>query len=128
MSYRRRSIEGLRFDETRLGYGMGEDVDFSARVAARAPLVWTPLAAIEHAESQINREDDFLLARRTVRSRWQLAKHGVSPVSRTAVIYAAIGDALRLLVMAGVFRSHHYLRQAAATFTSFVDIIKGVPV
>ncbi|WP_306978592.1 glycosyltransferase family 2 protein [Streptomyces canus] len=127
MSYRRRCIAGLRFDESRSGYGMGEDVDFSARVAGRAPLVWTPLAVIEH-RYPFNHGDNIQLRRRAVRSRWQLAKHGVGSVIRAAVVYAVIGDALMLLAMAGVFRSRHHARQACATLVGLVDVIKGLPV
>jgi GT2 family glycosyltransferase len=128
MSYRRRSIGGLRFDETRAGNGMGEDVDFSARVAARADLVWTPLAVLDHRESPINREGELVVRRRIIRSRWRFAMLGVGPVSRSAVLYSLAGDTIMLLVMAGVFRSRDCLRQAVANAAGVIDIIRRVPV
>ncbi|MER5469970.1 glycosyltransferase family A protein [Streptomyces sp. NPDC002935] len=128
MSYRHSAIRGLRFDETRAGNGMGEDVDFSARVAERTELLWTPRAVLDHLLSPINREDDLWVRRRGIRSRWRLAVLGVSPVSRAAVLYSVLGDALMLLAMAGVFRSRRYMREAAADAAAVLDIVKGVPV
>jgi GT2 family glycosyltransferase len=128
MSYRTSAIAGLRFDETRAGNGMGEDVDFSARVAERACLIWTPQPVIDHRESPINREDDLVSRRRAIRSWWRLAVLGIGSVSRLAVLYAVLGDTLMLLIMAGVFRSRRYLRQAFANGAGIVDALKGTPV
>ncbi len=128
MSYRAGAIAGLRFDETRAGNGMGEDVDFSARVAERAPLMWTPQAVIDHRESPVNREDDLVARRRAIRSWWRLAVLNIGSVNRFAVLYAVAGDTLMLLIMAGVFRSRRYMRQAIANGAGLVDIVRGTPV
>ena len=128
MSYRCRSITGLRFDESRSGNGVGEDVDFSARVAARAELVWTPLAVLEHRQSAINREDQATVMRRVIRSRWRLAADRVGQVSRTAVLYAIAGEVLISLTKAGRHRSRGLARHAFAHLAAVGDIIKGTPV
>ena len=128
MSYRRRAIAGLRFDETRARAGSGMDVDFSARAAARTVLIWTPHAFLEHRVSQINRDADLLARRRAVRSRWRLAKIGVAPVNRSAVLYAILGDTLMLLAMTAVFRSRRHFREAITNGVGVVDAIRGVSV
>jgi glycosyltransferase involved in cell wall biosynthesis len=128
MSYRVPCIAGLRFDEARAGNGMGGDIDFSARVAARAKLIWTPSPVLEHRGSPINRENDLMARRRIIRSRWRLAKRGVGPVSRAAVLYSIAGDTIILLAMAGGFRSRLHLREAVANIAGVIDITKGAPV
>lgn len=128
MSYRTNVIAGLRFDETRTGNGMGEDVDFSARVAERACLLWTPEPVIDHRESPLNRDDDLLARRRVIRSWWRLAAIGIGPVNHAALLYAVLGDTLMLLAMAGVFRSRRHLREAIANGAGVIDGIKGTPV
>ncbi|MGW1809118.1 glycosyltransferase [Streptomyces sp. NPDC002078] len=128
MSYRRSSITGLRFDESRAGNGVGEDVDFSARVGMRSQLVWTPLAVLEHRQSPINREDTALVTRRVIRHRWRLACDRVGRVSRTAVLFAITGEVFLSLFLAGMLRSRHYARHAAAHAAAVSDIVKGIPV
>jgi GT2 family glycosyltransferase len=128
MSYRRRSITGLRFDETRTGGGLGEDVDFSARLAQRAPLMWTPTAVLEHRQSPINREEVAAVARRRIRNRWRLAGDHVGSVHPTAVLYGAVGEILISLVKAAVLRSRHHWNLAAATAAGLGDVVKGTPV
>ena len=48
MSYRREALEDLRFDETLPLYGWLEDVDFSARVQQRGPMIKTNAVAGVH--------------------------------------------------------------------------------
>jgi GT2 family glycosyltransferase len=46
MSFRMSVICGLKFDERRKGYAVGEDVDFGLKVLQRGPLVYTPNARL----------------------------------------------------------------------------------
>ena len=48
MSYRRKAIEGLHFDESLPLYGWLEDVDFSARVRQRGPMIKTDAVSGVH--------------------------------------------------------------------------------
>ncbi|WP_181802889.1 glycosyltransferase family 2 protein [Streptomyces shenzhenensis] len=128
MSYRRRAIDSVRFDETRARAGSGMDLDFSARVAARTQLIWTPRAFLNHSASDIERDDELLVRRRVVRSRWRLARIGVGPVNRPAVLFAVMGDTLMLLAMTVVFRSRTHLRQAIANGVGVIEAVRGVPV
>jgi GT2 family glycosyltransferase len=128
MSYRCRDIAGLRFDEGRAGNGVGEDVDFSARVAKRAPLMWMPTAVLEHRQSPVNREEEAAVMRRTIRHRWRLAMHGVGPVTRGAVLYGVLGQIVISLAKAGTRRSRYSLRMAVTSAVALIDIAKGLPV
>ncbi|MDU8997262.1 MULTISPECIES: glycosyltransferase family A protein [Streptomyces] len=128
MSYRRRAIAGLRFDETRARAGSGMDVDFSARVAAHAELIWTPRAFLVHRVSPIDRDDELLARRRVIRSRWRFARSDAFPVSRVAVLYAVLGETLMLLAMMAVFRSRFHLRQALANSAGVVEAFRGLSV
>lgn len=128
MSYRSESIAGMRFDEGRAGNGVGEDVDFSARVAQRAVLMWAPRALLEHRQSPVNREDVGLVQRRTIRSRWRLAHEHVGPVRPFAVCFGIAGEVLIDLALAARLSSRSYLRLAVASAAGAVDIIRKIPV
>lgn len=125
MSYRTTAISGLWFDEERRGNGVGEDVDFSARVAASHPLAWTPFAVLEHRQSPVNREAVNFVQRRVIRSRWRLASQGVGGVRKAAVVCAVLADAAIALGKAARFRSRHYGLYAWANLLGLVDASRG---
>jgi GT2 family glycosyltransferase len=56
MSYRREVLAATAFDEWYAGYGLGEDADFSWRVARRWRLAQTPRARLVHRHSEVARE------------------------------------------------------------------------
>src|SRR5581483_12103233 len=56
MTYRREVFTRFRFDEWYDGYGLGEDEDFSFRVARAWRLVQTPHARLVHWVSPVARE------------------------------------------------------------------------
>lgn len=128
MSYRCRSVSGLRFDESRCGNGIADDVDFSARAADRAPLVWTPRAVLEHRLSPVNRDTAAVTLRRTIRSRWRLARDHVGRVNRAAVLYGVIGEFLVSALLAVRHRSGFHARLAVACVAGAVDVVRRVPV
>ena len=128
MSYRTSEIVGLKFDEARTGNGIGEDVDFSARVAARAPLLWTPSAILEHRQSPINRETANLVQRRVIRHRWRLARDKVGGVRRATVLYAVMGEVLVASYKAIRLRSRHYGSFALANAMGLADVVMRRPV
>jgi GT2 family glycosyltransferase len=55
MFFKRKELSGIFFDETRKGYGLGEDVDFTYRLKTRGPLVVTNSASVDHKLSPVNR-------------------------------------------------------------------------
>lgn len=98
MSFRVSAISGLRFDENRVGYAMGEDVDFGLKAGARGRLVHVPSARLLHKLSPTNRHDRPLMMEMSLRHRWQLAKDFPIQVSKSFVVYASIATALPWLV------------------------------
>jgi GT2 family glycosyltransferase len=55
MAWRRKRIEGLRFDENLHGYGYMEDIDFSLAAARRGELWVVPAARLLHAKTETAR-------------------------------------------------------------------------
>ncbi|EKD78390.1 MAG: hypothetical protein ACD_41C00352G0001 [uncultured bacterium] len=56
MCYRWSVVKDIPFDEWFAGYGLGEDFDFSYRVAKLGKLVADPTIAVEHHHSSLNRD------------------------------------------------------------------------
>ena len=103
MAYRHASMKGMRFDESRLGVGWGEDVDFSARIAVRGQLMIITEPPVVHAQSPIGR-DSVAVRRECERvSRARLAADEVGRVRPLAVLYGSMFLASRDDLMRGYF-------------------------
>jgi GT2 family glycosyltransferase len=124
MSYRTSALDGLRFDERRGGNGLGEDVDFSARLGSRGRLLWVPDARVEHRQSAINRESALRVKRKAVAHRWQLAQDRVAPVRRRWVLVAAVGESALHIVKALSRASRHEAYAAAAVVLGMFDLCR----
>lgn len=122
MSYRVDRLHGLSFDERRTGNGLGEDVDFSARVRTRGSLVWWPAARMAHLQSPVNRSGDAYVTRRGVVHRWHLAVDGVGGVKRIGVVYATVGLIVVSLGRAALGRRSALLGAKAAAL-GLVDLL-----
>lgn len=94
MSFRVAAIAGLRFDEDRTGYAIGEDVDFGLRASSRGALRHVPTARLVHHQSPVNRHDRPALVRMAVAHRWTLAEDRLGRVKRGKVIYGALAESL----------------------------------
>ena len=120
MAYRHNSMKGMRFDESRLGVGWGEDVDFSARIAVRGQLMIITEPPVVHAQSPIGR-DSIAVRRECERvSRARLAADEVGRVRPLAVLYGSMvlasrDDLMRGYFALGALRRHidRSLREAA---------------
>jgi GT2 family glycosyltransferase len=95
MSYARRHIRGLRFDERRKDYSLGEDVDFGLRARAIGKLRYIPDAQLIHYLSPMNREKEMDLLSQQVVHRWTLAEDRLGNVSRFSVFFLTLGMALK---------------------------------
>jgi len=113
MSYRLSAIDGFRFDESRLGYALGEDVDFSARMGLVGRLDFIGNAKLRHNFAQSNRLDVEELAHDDVVSRWKLASE-LPFVNKLAVAYATVGHAF-LYYVTSPRRGCAWQRRAAKT-------------
>lgn len=125
MSYRVRLIAGLQFDERRVGGGLGEDVDFSSRAAARGPLVWTPRARTAHLYSPLGREQARNVVRGDVLHRWRLASDGVAGVKRGWVIYSTLGIAVVQTARAARNRTAEPLQAGLGALLGLVDVLRS---
>ena len=111
MSYRLSSISGMTFDESRLGYALGEDVDFSSRVGLKSPLNYVPTARLEHQFEPRDRVDSIALAQEDVLSRWKLAET-LPHVRKPAVALATVAHAASYY-LTGFTRATSWRRKAA---------------
>jgi GT2 family glycosyltransferase len=94
MSFAVGSLQGLRFDEKRSVWALGEDVDFSLRVGQRGLLVHVPDAKLFHHLSPTNRDRAIDLITQDVLNRWALAKDNLGKVSRIHVFVSSVMLAL----------------------------------
>jgi GT2 family glycosyltransferase len=112
MSYRIKALTGLEFDESRTGYALGEDVDFSARVGLENQLVYVPTARLEHRFEPRARVDSAALATDDVMSRWKLAE-SLPFVNKPAVAFSTIAHAISYYLTS--FSANNAWRRKAAT-------------
>jgi len=137
MSFRMSAIRGLKFDERRKGYALGEDVDFGLKALERGALLYTPTARLIHHLSPTNRAEYPKLVRASVRSRWILAVDFPHRVSRGLVVYSSIAEGLMIgvkVIGATLLRRNPTTtvkrdralrrRHALAFFAGVVDVVK----
>jgi GT2 family glycosyltransferase len=124
MSFRMSAIRGLKFDERRKGYALGEDVDFGLKALERGPLLHTPAARLVHHVSPTNRADQAKLVRASVHNRWALATDFPQRVSRGVVVYSSIAEGL-IFAVKSVKRGRGLRRRmAAAAFAGVADVLR----
>jgi len=124
MSFRMSAIRGLKFDERRKGYALGEDVDFGLKALERGPLLHTPAARLVHHVSPTNRADQPELVRASVHNRWALATDFPHQVNRGIVVYSSIAEGL-IFALKSVRRGRHLRRRmAAAAFAGVADVLR----
>ncbi|WP_082575951.1 glycosyltransferase family 2 protein [Arthrobacter sp. Soil762] len=109
MSFRLAMIDGLAFDERRVGYAIGEDADFGLRASARGKLRHVHAARLHHHQSPVNRHKRPLLVRMAVAHRWSLAEDNLGRVRRSMVVYGTLTESVTYLVRFLLSRSHDRL-------------------
>lgn len=109
MSFRLGKIEGLEFDERRVGYAIGEDADFGLRASARGKLRHVHTARLYHHQSPVNRHKRPLLVRMAVAHRWSLAEDKLGRVRRSMVVYGTLTESFTYLLRFVLSRSHDRL-------------------
>jgi len=124
MSFRMSAIRGLKFDERRKGYALGEDVDFGLKALERGQLLHTPAARLVHHVSPTNRADDPKLVRASVHNRWALATDFPHRVSRGAVVYSSLAEGLIFAVKSVKRGRLPRRRMAAAAFAGVADVLR----
>lgn len=88
MSFRSAVFEFERFDETKAGYALGEDVDFTYRVRQRFRLVVTPVARLKHLFAPAEGRKAVI---GEMRHRYRLVRSGVGNLSMGAFWLSVVG-------------------------------------
>lgn len=94
MSFRKRIFQEFSFNSERyLGYGLGEDKDFSYRVSRKYRLIINPKAMLLHLESSKMRGDKYTFGRKYMIERFIFFKNFVkkTPSSWIFFYYAVFG-------------------------------------
>jgi len=125
MTFNLVKIAGLRFDESRSGYAMGEDVDFSLKAKSRGPLYHLPFATLLHNLSQVNRHDSQTLIEMEIRNRWKLAIDHPKYVQKFWVAHSIILSSAYFLFI-GIRNFHgEYIKRAAASLNTLGRCVIG---
>lgn len=88
MSFRSELFNKIKFDESRTGSGVGEDVDFCLRAKLFGKLLWTPDTSVIHNQTPINRLKDSENKVATLNHRLRLAEDNLGGVKTHFVYYA----------------------------------------
>lgn len=94
MSFRKRHIEDMGFDEDIIG-NIGDDLDFTYRLSKRSCLVITPEAQLTHRSSSTNRPEPIEMARlgTSFRRGW-IYRKAPPDISKIAFWYSVVGQLL----------------------------------
>ncbi|MBF0448480.1 MAG: glycosyltransferase family 2 protein [Magnetococcales bacterium] len=128
-SFPRRIFEKHRFSEKYKGYGLGEDKDFTFRVARdNNRLLITPHARLDHFHSGQMRYDKRRMGRESILARYLFFRDflDTGPRSRLPFWYAISGYLLArilILILSG-FR-HGEAGRVAGMFGGVLEVLKG---
>jgi glycosyltransferase involved in cell wall biosynthesis len=123
MSFRRVVFARFRFDEWYDGYGLGEDADFSYRVARRWRLVQTPYARCLHRQSPVARETLPRLQEMAAVNHYYFVRKNLPPTPLTWLCFAwsELGELLAILktgdraAIAGTLRGYRRIIREGVT-------------
>lgn len=90
MSFSTQAIRGIKFDERRAVWPLGEDVDFCLRIGERGKLVFVPGAEIAHHLSPINRDEETEILFQDTIHRFGLSKDKLGKVRFFWVLYSSM--------------------------------------
>lgn len=125
MSFDLDKSRGLRFDIRRSLHPIGEDVDFSCRVAERGALFHVGSAELFHNLSPVNRVSASKWVREDIWHRWLLAEDSLAEVSKWKVISSSILFAF-LYVFGGILSlSYVKLAMGLSSMIGVWDLISG---
>ncbi len=125
MSFRAAAIGGIRFDERRRGYALGEDVDFGLKMRKAGSLYWFSEPLIIHHQSTVNRQKRSLSVRQRVRHKWTIADDQLGDVTKFWVSAGYIGEFIYWILMVLRWRSFEPLAYALALAQGCWDILRG---
>ncbi|NJB67650.1 glycosyltransferase involved in cell wall biosynthesis [Desulfobaculum xiamenense] len=126
-SFRREIFADMRFTERYREFGLGEDKDFSIRVARRYGLAVTPNARLLHHESPKMRPDKRLWGRKFVLGRYLFFRDHVRTKwwSWLAFAWALAGYLLARTIIAALSLRRDEFRRVAGILGAARDIALG---
>lgn len=125
MSFRTGPARDTMFDESLMGYALGEDLDFTLRIRRLGDLWTTRDAVIDHRTAPGGRPDAQLRARQEVLLRDLLLRRNPDLFSRTAFWWSVVG-LLVILPAGGLLRwSAEPLRQWVGTVQGAWAVLRG---
>jgi len=126
-AFKREVFDDFSFSEEYQGYGLGEDKDFSFRVAGKYKLIINPAAGLYHYESVRMRPDKFMNGREAVLSRFYFFRRYCNKgwLSTLFFSYALVGYIIaRAIIMCLSFDRSEAAR-VRGIFSAVRDIIGG---
>ncbi len=128
MSFRKKIFQEFSFDEKRyLGYGLGEDQDFSYQVSRKHKLIINPKAKLLHMESAKMKPNKAIMGRKYILFKYLFFKQHVKKAWWNWILfyYALLGYILaRTIILMFSFDKTEASR-LAGILTSVRDILKG---
>ncbi len=117
------------FNEAFAGYGQGEDLDFSLRVARHGRLLMACGARLQHLHEESGRPDPFRIGYMAIRNRYEIHRRGLSDRRTRDVLWFAYAwglDSLLLLRHAFVpSRAAGVFRQLAGRARAAWELARG---
>ncbi len=126
-SYRREVFDGMSFDESFQGYGLGEDKDFTFRLSKRRRLVVTPFARLDHHEAPQMRYDKRRRGREKVLFQYRFFRDHVRRgwVSWLFLGHALFGYLLARTAIMVLSRDLEESDRVRGVLSAIADILRG---
>lgn len=126
-AYRKQVFKEHLFDESYLGYGLGEDKDFSFRLSRKFQLAVTPQARLNHYESPVMRYNKQKLGEQFILSRYKFFRDHVyrNNWSLIPFYYAVFGYTLGRLIILLLTLDASELARIRGIFRAIGKIVSG---
>ncbi len=127
--WRTEDARAVGFNEDFAGYGQGEDLDFSLRVARRGRLLMACAARLEHLHEEAGRPDPYRVGYMAISNRYEIHRRGLADRTAKDILWFAYAwsvDSLLLLRHAVVpGRASGVLRQLAGRTRAAWDLVRA---
>ncbi len=121
--WRREVFETIQFDEALIGYGYGDDLDYSFRVSRKFKLFFEPQAVCHHEDHAPGKDHEALKQKVWIQNMYYLAVK--NNFSRGAFFWFALGHLYRDLIHLRFARFAGGIRGLRNVLTSQIDSVKG---
>ena len=127
--WRTEEARAVGFNEDFAGYGQGEDLDFSLRIARRGKLLMACAARLQHLHEEAGRPDPYRVGYMAISNRYEIHRRGLRDRTAKDILWFAYAwsvDSLLLLRHAVVpGRASGVLRQLAGRTRAAWDLVRA---